>query len=89
MRITDIIKHPGEGVGLAKGRPTLRMIVSTLEKRVILACLARNNWKKIHTARDLGLSRPGLDKKIHRYGIDVIEAKNSYREPGPVSVRLE
>lgn len=49
----------------------LKALVAAFETRVIIDCLARNEWKKSHAARELGLSRMGLDKKLHRYGIDV------------------
>ncbi|MBI4720752.1 MAG: hypothetical protein HY770_05955, partial [Chitinivibrionia bacterium] len=31
--------------------------------------LSRTNWNKSRTARELGLSRQGLLKKIKRYGL--------------------
>jgi DNA-binding NtrC family response regulator len=56
-------------------RLTLKMIISRIEKRIIISSLAHHQWKKSHTARDLGLSRMGLDKKLHRHGIDVTHLK--------------
>jgi len=43
--------------------------VTRLEVALLVRALARSNWNKSKTARDLGLSRQGLIKKIKRYGI--------------------
>ncbi len=48
----------------------LKTMVEDLERRVLRAALTRHEWNKSRTARELGLSRLGLRKKIERYGID-------------------
>jgi transcriptional regulator of acetoin/glycerol metabolism len=39
------------------------------EKRTILAALERNRWKKVATARELGIDKNTLRRKIQRLGI--------------------
>jgi DNA-binding NtrC family response regulator len=44
--------------------------VGYLEENLLRKTLAKTNWNKSRTARELGLSRQGLLKKIKRYGIE-------------------
>jgi len=44
--------------------------VGYLEESLVRKTLVRTNWNKSQTARELGLSRQGLIKKIKRYGIE-------------------
>ncbi len=41
-----------------------------IEKNAILQTLQRNNWKKAVTARELGINKNTLRRKIVRYGIE-------------------
>jgi len=54
---------------LANGRRGLHAAVAALERRLIADCLVRMGGNKSRVARDLGLSRQGLAKKMRRYGI--------------------
>jgi transcriptional regulator of acetoin/glycerol metabolism len=47
----------------------LPQAVGYLEENLVRKMLAKNNWNKSQSARELGLSRQGLLKKIKRYGI--------------------
>ncbi len=47
----------------------LPQAVGYLEDSLLRKMLARTNWNKSRSARELGLSRQGLLKKIKRYGI--------------------
>jgi transcriptional regulator with PAS, ATPase and Fis domain len=47
----------------------LSSAVSYLERNLLEKTLMQTNWNKSQTARQLGLSRQGLLKKIKRYGI--------------------
>jgi len=40
-----------------------------IEKQAILLALQRNNWKKLVTARELGINKNTLRRKIVRYGL--------------------
>ena len=42
---------------------------ASLERRILIDALRRNQWKKSVTARQLRISRPTLDAKIQRYGL--------------------
>ena len=48
---------------------TLKAQVEVLERRVISESLARTGGNKSETARELGISREGLRKKMARYGM--------------------
>jgi len=48
----------------------LSRAVSYLERNLLKKTLIQTNWNKSKSARQLGLSRQGLLKKIKRYGID-------------------
>jgi transcriptional regulator of acetoin/glycerol metabolism len=39
------------------------------EKRTIQEALERNQWKKVATARELGIDKNTLRRKIKRFGI--------------------
>jgi transcriptional regulator with PAS, ATPase and Fis domain len=56
---------PQDDVALITTRLTLRDI----EKRAIIQALQRNNWKKASTARELGVHKNTLRRKIIRHGI--------------------
>ena len=43
--------------------------VGYLEENLLRKTLEKTNWNKSKSARELGLSRQGLLKKIKRYGI--------------------
>jgi len=48
-------------------KKSLKDTVEKLEKQMIMNALKENNWNQTKTARDLGLSRLGLIKKMQRY----------------------
>jgi two-component system response regulator HupR/HoxA len=48
---------------------TLKELTESLEKLYIKEKLNENRWNITHTAKALGLSRVGLQKKIQRYGL--------------------
>jgi len=48
-------------------KKSLKDTVEKLEKQMIMNALKENNWNQTKTARDLGLSRQGLIKKMQRY----------------------
>ena len=58
---------PKDDVALITTRLTLREI----EKRAIIQALQRNNWKKASTARELGVHKNTLRRKIIRHGIEM------------------
>ena len=48
----------------------LKDAVEELEKEMILKVLEKTNWNQTQTAKQLGLSRQGLIKKMHRYKLE-------------------
>jgi PAS domain S-box-containing protein len=46
------------------------MTLDELEKQAILLSLERNDWKKMKTCRELGISKDTLRRKLHSYGLD-------------------
>jgi len=51
-------------------KESLKDAVEKLERKMILNALENNNWNQTKSAKDLGLSRQGLIKKIQRYKLE-------------------
>ncbi|MGB0592508.1 MAG: sigma 54-interacting transcriptional regulator [Myxococcota bacterium] len=64
---------------LWRGEGPLSDVIERVEAVVIRQALERFKGQKAATARGLGLSRPGLDGKLDRYGIDAAEFKQKAR----------
>ena len=64
---------------LWQGSSPLSDVIERVEAAVIRQALERFKGQKAATARGLGLSRPGLDGKLERYGIDAREFKHKAR----------
>ncbi len=54
---------------LIESSGTLKELTESLEKLYIKEKLEENSWNITHTAKALGLSRVGLQKKMQRYGL--------------------
>jgi DNA-binding NtrC family response regulator len=68
---------------LWNGEESLADVVGRVERAVIERALKDMRGQKAATARQLALSRPGLDGKIQRYGIDAAAIRTSARQkPG-------
>jgi putative nucleotidyltransferase with HDIG domain len=65
--LVDRMATAGEGASGRRGG--LHAAVQALERQIIAECLVRRAGNKSRVARDLGLSRQGLAKKMRRYGI--------------------
>ena len=69
----DLIKvrHLPENLILQTGicHANQTMTLKEIEKNAILSTLKKNNWKKMVTARELGINKNTLRRKIVRYGI--------------------
>ena len=48
-------------------KKSLKDAVEKLERHMIINTLKENNWNQTKTAKELGLSRQGLIKKMQRY----------------------
>jgi DNA-binding NtrC family response regulator len=62
------------------GLETLESAFARVEKDLLIRHLKASNGRKVGAARSLGLSRPGLDAKLARHGIDVKELARSLKE---------
>ncbi len=51
-------------------KTVLREAIEELERNMILQALQNNAWNQTQTAKELGLSRQGLIKKIKRYDLE-------------------
>ncbi|ODU69431.1 MAG: hypothetical protein ABT11_12565 [Novosphingobium sp. SCN 66-18] len=71
ISVEDLAFATGETapITLPPANTTLEEEVTALERRRILEALERNGHNHTHTARDLGLSRVGLLKKVDRMGL--------------------
>jgi transcriptional regulator with PAS, ATPase and Fis domain len=47
-----------------------KMTLKEIEKQAIIQTLERNNWKKVKTAKELGIDKNTLRRKIIRLGIE-------------------
>ncbi len=66
--LPEQLRPPGaEGPQLARGATTLKQI----EARFIRDALARNNWNRLATARELGIHKSTLFRKIKSLGIQL------------------
>ena len=63
------VRRHGGGGGRDPGRP-LREIMAELERDVVVEALERNQWRMAATARELGLERSHLYKKLKVLGVD-------------------
>ena len=59
----------GAGPGQPVGRRSLKETVEELETHLIREALQRCRQNQLQAAKSLGLSRQGLIKKMHRYGL--------------------
>ena len=67
IRLRDLPAHlipPNDAVKLPKG-----LTLKEIEERAILQALQRNHWKRMQTARELGIDKNSLRRKILRFGI--------------------
>jgi PAS domain S-box-containing protein len=51
-----------------------------IEKTAILKALIRNNWKKLQTAKELGINKNTLRRKIVTYGIEESSSRKKYEK---------
>jgi transcriptional regulator of acetoin/glycerol metabolism len=67
IHLNDLPRHfvPSDHALNVANCLTLREV----EKRAIQEALARNSWKRVATARELGIDKNTLRRKIKRFGI--------------------
>lgn len=70
----EVYRHTDQSrtIDLLSSKKTLKEAVEELEKQMILSSMEKNDWNQTQSAKELGISRQGLIKKLQRY--------NMYRE---------
>lgn len=63
--------------GLFGAIPQQCQTLEEMEKKAICAALRRNNWKRMATCKELGISKDTLRRKISKYGFSAGEEKES------------
>ncbi|HNX37117.1 MAG TPA: sigma 54-interacting transcriptional regulator [Candidatus Cloacimonadota bacterium] len=56
-------------IRLLKNKKTLKDSIEDLEKKMIIDSMELNDWNQTQSAKELGLSRQGLIKKLKRYNL--------------------
>ena len=51
----------------------LPMTLEEIEKKAIIAALKRNNFRKLKTAKELGIDKTTLRRKLKKYGIEKLQ----------------
>jgi len=67
--LSDRVIEAGRAAGAAPVAADLRDAVRGFERRFISESLARNNSNVTYAARELGLSRAGLQRKLRELGL--------------------
>jgi Nif-specific regulatory protein len=57
-------------INLLTTKKSLKDAIEELERKMILRTMEANAWNQTQAARELGLSRQGLIKKLRRYNLD-------------------
>ncbi len=71
-------EHPGF-------QPPQGWTLREIEKRAIWEALERNQWRRMATARELGIDKNTLRRKIRRYGLDAYEPGGPKNTPASPS----
>jgi len=80
--IRNAVNGGSGGDGIAGGGPTIRPLEET-EKQIILAALKKFGGNKTLTARELGISRRTLHRKLKEYANEEVTAATSPGESAP------
>ncbi|SMC16474.1 PAS domain S-box-containing protein [Desulfacinum hydrothermale DSM 13146] len=62
-------------------QPLQGWTLQEIEKRAIWEALERNNWKRMATARELGIDKNTLRRKIRRYGLEALQPSGNTMPP--------
>ncbi|PKN73681.1 MAG: hypothetical protein CVU50_02915 [Candidatus Cloacimonetes bacterium HGW-Cloacimonetes-3] len=56
-------------INILSTRKTIKEAIEELERKMIIECMERYQWNQTQAARELGLSRQGLIKKLQRFNL--------------------
>jgi len=62
-------REHSQTIDLLSSKKNLKEAVEELERQMIMACMDKYDWNQTQAARELGLSRQGLIKKLQRYNL--------------------
>jgi PAS domain S-box-containing protein len=74
--LPDSFKSPEENGASALTLPNAKCTLEELEKSAILASLNRNQWRKMMTCEELGISKDTLRRKIEKYNLSSDVVRN-------------
>lgn len=69
LLLSDRVVQAGRTEDSTPATINLRTAVRDFERRFVSECLARNNANVTHAARELGMSRAGLQRKLRELGL--------------------
>ena len=64
------VEPPAAKLGLKAEGKSLKEMVESLERQLVLHALEKQRWNQSRTAKEIGSSRVGLANKIRRYEFD-------------------
>lgn len=56
-------------INMLTSKKTLKDAIEEMERKMIVSCMEKYQWNQTQAARELGLSRQGLIKKLQRYNL--------------------
>ncbi|MDD3234844.1 MAG: sigma 54-interacting transcriptional regulator [Candidatus Cloacimonetes bacterium] len=56
-------------INMLSTRKTIKEAIEELERKMIVECMERSQWNQTQAAKELGLSRQGLIKKLQRFNL--------------------
>jgi DNA-binding NtrC family response regulator len=57
-------------ISMLSGKKNLKDAIEELERKMIYDCMEGCGWNQTQAAKELGLSRQGLIKKLSRYNLN-------------------
>jgi transcriptional regulator of acetoin/glycerol metabolism len=66
-------EHLPAGLDSAEPAPPMKSGLEEFERERIVGALRRNRWNRLAAARELGIHKTTLFRKIKRYGIELPE----------------
>jgi two-component system response regulator HupR/HoxA len=72
--LSERVRRAGDAREPARAGAGIRARVADVERTLICEVLDRYDWNKTRVARELGMTRQGLAKKMARFGIPLSQA---------------
>ncbi len=81
------VHHLPEWMGKERGDSKIAEGLQETEKQLILSALRRNNWNRLATARDLGIHKTTLFRKIKKLQISLPKTDGRYKKDRVADLR--